>query len=311
MALNTLDFNSKLSGELDKLLIQKAATSFLADNAMRAKFVGTRNVLIPDLDMQGLGDYDRDNGFNKGSITVDQKTYTLTMERGRSFQLDNEDEDETGVANLAGQVLSEFVRTKVAPEVDAYVLSKLATTAVTNAHTVTDSSPATKIYSLFMKALNGAQDAAGYDEELVCFVDPTVWGYMMSTTEITRQITVSDFKKGGMDFQVKSINGTPIIPVTANRMKTAFTFYDGKTDNSGSEGADERPGGFVPAPGANSIGLLVLPKKAASLVKKSERMRTFDPNINQSADAYLFQYRLYYDLFVRNSYKDTIFVYKY
>lgn len=311
MALNTLDFNSKLSGELDKVLIQKAETSFLADNAMRAKFVGTRNVLIPDLDMQGLGDYDRDNGFNKGSVTVDQKTYTLTMDRGRSFQLDREDEDETGVANLAGQVLSEFVRTKVAPEVDAYVLSKLATTAITNAHTVTDSSPATKIYSLFMKALNGAQDAAGYDEEFVCFVDPTVWGYMMSTTEITRQITVSDFKKGGMDFKVKSINSTPIIPVTANRMKTAFDFYDGKTDNSGSSGADERPGGFSPASGANSIGLLVLPKKAAMLVKKSERMRTFDPGTNQSADAYLFQYRLYYDLFVRNSYKDTIFVYKY
>ena len=244
-------------------------------------------------------------------FTVDQKTYTLTKDRGRSFQLDREDEDETGVANLAGQVLSEFVRTKVAPEVDAYVLSKLATTAVTNAHTVTDSNPATKIYSLFMKALNGAQDAAGYDEEFVCFVDPMVWGYMMSTTEITRQITVSDFKKGGMDFQVKSINGTPIIPVTANRMKTAFDFYDGKTDNSGSEGADERPGGFVPASGANSIGLLVLPKKAAMLVKKSERMRTFDPSTNQNADAYLFQYRLYYDLFVRNSYKDTIFVYKY
>ena len=311
MALNTLEFNSKLSGELDKVLIQKAETSFLADNAMKAKFVGTRNVLIPDMDTQGLGDYDRDNGFNKGSVTVDQKTYTLTMDRGRSFQLDREDEDETGVANLAGQVLSEFVRTKVAPEVDAYVLSKLATTAITNAHTVTDSSPATKIYSLFMKALNGAQDAAGYDEEFVCFVDPTVWGYMMSTTEITRQITVSDFKKGSMDFKVKSINGTPIIPVTANRMKTAFDFYDGKTDNSGSEGADERPGGFAPASGANSIGLLVLPKKAAMLVKKSERMRTFDPSTNQNADAYLFQYRLYYDLFVRNSYKDTIFVYKY
>ena len=202
MALNTLDFNSKLSGELDKVLIQKAETSFLADNAMRAKFVGTRNVLIPDLDMQGLGDYDRDDGFNKGSITVDQKSYTLTMDRGRSFQLDREDEDETGVANLAGQILSEFVRTKVAPEMDAYVLSKLATTAITNTHTVTDSSPSTKIYSLFLKALNGAQDAAGYTEDFVCFVDPTVWGYMMSTTEITRQINVSNFNKGGMDFQV-------------------------------------------------------------------------------------------------------------
>lgn len=82
---------------------------------------------------------------------------------------------------------------------------------------------------------------------------------MMSTTEITRQITVSDFKKGGMDFQVKSINGTPIIPVTANRMKTAFTFYDGKTESDGAESnptPDQRTGGFAPASGANSIGLL-------------------------------------------------------
>lgn len=314
MALNTLDFNSKLSGELDKLLIQKAETSFLADNVMKAKFVGTRNVLIPDLDMQGLGDYDRDAGFNKGSVTLDQKTYTLTKDRGRSFQLDREDEDETGVANLAGQVLGEFVRTKVAPEMDAYVLSKLATTAITNSHTVTNSSPATKVYSIFTDALNGAQDAAGYSEDFVCFVNPTVWGYMMSTTEITRQISVSDFKKGGLDFKVRSINGTPIIPVTSDRMKTAFTFYDGKTESDGAEPnptPDQRPGGFVPASGASNIGLLVLPKKAAMLVKKSERMRTFDPSTNQSADAYLFQYRLYYDLFIRNSYKDTIYVYKY
>lgn len=57
MAINTLEFNTKLSGELDKVLIQKAETSFLADNAMKAKFVGTRNVLIPDMDTQGLGDY--------------------------------------------------------------------------------------------------------------------------------------------------------------------------------------------------------------------------------------------------------------
>ena len=101
----------------------------------------------------------------------------------------------------------------------------------------------------------------------------------------------------------------PIIPVADDRMKTAYTFYDGVTDNSGSSGADQRPGGFVPASGAKKIGILVLPKRAASLVKKSERIRTFSPDQNQKADAYLFQYRLYYDLFVKKSLQGTIFTY--
>ena len=68
--INSLEFQSKLTGELDKALVQSAQTSFFADNAMRSKFVGARTVLIPDVDMQGLGNYDRDNGFVTGALTV-------------------------------------------------------------------------------------------------------------------------------------------------------------------------------------------------------------------------------------------------
>ena len=45
--------------------------------------------------------------------------------------------DETGVANLAGQILKEYIRTKVAPEMDAYVLSKLAKVASDKSHKTT------------------------------------------------------------------------------------------------------------------------------------------------------------------------------
>lgn len=135
--INSLEFQSKLTGELDKALVQEAQTSFFADNNLRSKFVGARTVLIPDVDMQGLGNYDRDDGFVTGALTVSSESYTMAMDRGRSFQLDREDNDETGIANLAGQVLGEFVRTKVVPEMDAYVLSKLATLATTNSQTVT------------------------------------------------------------------------------------------------------------------------------------------------------------------------------
>lgn len=310
MAINTLEFQSKLTSELDKKLVQESQTSFFADNAMCAKFVGGKTVLIPDLDMQGLGNYSRDDGFITGALTVSSESYTMAMDRGRAFQLDREDNDETGIANLAGQVMGEFVRTQVVPELDAYVLSKLATLAVGKSHTITGT-VASQVVKMITDAINKVQAVAGYTEALTCFVDSTVWAALMNTTELERQLTVGDFKKGEISTRVKMLNDVPIIPVSDDRMKTAFTFYDGITDDSGTSGADQTAGGFVPATGAKKIGILVLPKRAASLVKKSERVRIFSPEQNQKADAYLFQYRLYYDLFVKASMADTVYTYTY
>ena len=118
MSINTLEFAQNMTKELDKAAGQKTVTGFLADNSLRARFVGANKVLIPEVEISGLGDYDRDTGFVTGTITVSSTPYTLTMDRGRSFQLDREDNDETGIANLAGQVMGEFVRTRVVPEVD-------------------------------------------------------------------------------------------------------------------------------------------------------------------------------------------------
>ena len=308
--INSLEFQSKLTGELDKALVQEAQTSFFADNALRSKFVGARTVLISDVDMQGLGNYNRDDGFVTGALTVSSESYTMAMDRNRSFQLDREDNDETGIANLAGQVMGEFVRTRVVPELDAYVLSKLATLATTKSQTVTGT-VASQIYKMITEAINKVQAVAGYSEPLVCFVDSTVWGALMNTTEVTRQINVGEFKKGTVNTKVKYLNDVPIIPVSDDRMKTAYTFYDGVTDDSGSDGADQTVGGFVPATSAKKIGILVLPRRAASLVKKSERIRTFTPEQNQKADAYLFQYRIYYDLFVKKSLTRTVYTYTY
>ena len=55
----------------------------------------------------------------------------------------------------------------------------------------------------------------------------------------------------------------------------------------------------------------MLPRRAASLVKKTEQVRTFDPAHNPSADAWKFDYRLYYDLFIKNSMASAIYTYVY
>jgi hypothetical protein len=285
MALNTLEFATKFSGELDKIVAQKAVTGFLADNVFRQKFVGAKTVIMPDIDFVGLADYDRDNGFARGATTINHQSFELTKDRGRQLMLDREDLDETGVANLAGQVLGEFARTKVVPEVDAYVLSKLAGVAKTQGNSTTESGTG-KYFADFIATTNAIYSQAGYDEELVAFVDNTFYTGLMNSEEFRKTVVVSDFKQGDINLKVKSINGVALIPVADSRMKTVFKFNDN---------------GFEEGDGAKEIRLLALPKKAASLVKKTETMRIFTPDQNKDADAYVFNYRLYYDVFVKKS----------
>lgn len=311
MSINSLEFATKMASELDKMHEQKAVTGFFADNVLRAQFVGAKTVKIPDLDFVGLVDYDRDGGFNRSKMTVANIPFTMGQDRARSIQIDREDMDETGIANLAGKVMGEYVRTKVVPETDAYVLSKLASIAANTVeafdedqtrlkaaykgenHTVAWDAKAP--YAVFNELVAKVQDEAGYDEELVCFIDSTAYSAFKNSGEISRKIDVTDFKQGGVNLKVKSIDGVTLIPVSSSRMWTAFKF----TDKDETE--TRELGGFAPAENAQHIRMLVLPKKAASLVKKTEKIRIFTPEQNLDADAYKFDYRIYYDLFVKKS----------
>lgn len=295
MAVNNLQFRTEFSDKLDKAVVQGAVTGFMKDNDMGAKFIRADTVMVPELTMTGLSDYDRDNGFTRSPVTVTHTPHKLEMDRAKSFQIDSVDASDTGIPNIAGTVAAEVVRTQSVPEVDAYVLSKLATHATTSDQLVRGTVDS-EIYKMFNEAMVNIYDALSFEQNLVCFVDPTVWAALMNTTSISRQITVSDFKKGEVNLKVKSLNDVAILPVTSKRMHTAFTF-----------GAD----GFTPAGDAKKIGMLMLPKAACQLINKHEITRIFEPDRNPDADAWKIDYRIHYDALIGNTYKGGIFAYTY
>lgn len=292
MAINTIENAIRYSEELDRLFAQKSAIGFFADNALAAKFVGAKTVIIPDIDFQGLADYDRDTGFTRGAITVSNTSYTMAMDRARSLQIDREDMDETGIAGLAGKILGEYVRTKVVPECDAYVISKLAGLAATRSNLIDGEidEPLAALTELIQRV----RENVGFDEELVAFVDSVMYAKLMNSTELSKMLVVSDFKQGDINLQVRSLDGVAIIPVVADRMKTSYTFQSGNA------------GGFIPGNNAKEVYMLVCPKAGAHLVKKTEQMRIFTPEQNIDADAYKFDYRIYYDVFVKKSGLDAV-----
>lgn len=296
MSINSIEAITNYTNVLDKLFVQKAVTGFLGDNTFGAKFVGSKTVMIPSVEFVGLADYDRDNGFSRGKVTVTSSSYTLSKDRARSIQIDRMDIDETGIVNLAGQVLGEYIRTQVVPECDAYILSKLYGIAKSNSNITTYN--AGKAAENLLKVINAVQDASGYDDELVAFVDSEQYGALMTTSELNRQIVVSDFKQGEIDFKVKTLNGVAILPVTSGRMKSEYDF---------DSGAATDEGGFSAKSNAVQIHAIVMPKKAASVIRKTEKLRIFEPDRNPDADAYKFDYRIIYDALVKKSNTDKIY----
>ncbi len=291
MPINSLEFAKKFTSELDKMFVQKSVTGFMVDNVFKAKFVGTNEVIIPDLDMTGLGDYDRDNGYpTNGSLRVNHTSYTLTMDRAQRFLLDVVDADETGIANLIGLAGSEFMCTKVIPEVDSYVLSKLYGIANTQRHTTTVAGTGAT-YKQLVDSFNNVWDRAGFDAELVCFVDRATWSGLMTSNEISRHIVVSDFKQGEVNLKVKKLNDVTLIPVASSRMKSAYN----KTNN-----------GLVPTEDALGVPYIVLPKNGASLVRKHVSDKFIPPSNSEQFDAYQYFYRLFYDALVKKSKVDYI-----
>ena len=289
MSINSIENVTRYSDELDKVFQQKSAVGFFCDNALATKFVGAKTVIIPDIEFEGLSDYDREQGFARGAINVANSSYTMSMDRARSLQIDREDMDESGIANLAGKILGEYVRTKVVPECDAYVLSKLSSIAKSRSNTLNGNTE--KPFETLCKLINEVQAVVGYDEELVAFIDSYMYAALQNSSEISKLITVSDFKQGDVDLKVKSLNGVALIPVVAERMKTAYDFANG---------------GFKPSAKAAETYMLVCPKSGAHLVKKTEQMRIFTPEQNVDADAYKFDYRIYYDVFVKQSGLDAV-----
>lgn len=297
MSLSTTAFAEKFTGELDKILVDESSVGFMNDNAFRAKFVGAKTVKIPNISLQGLGDYDRETGFIKGTVNVANTAYTMKQDRARSFSIDREDMDETGIAELAGEVLSEFVRTKVIPETDAYTLSKLGGLAASRGQ-IHHSYDADKPYEAFNTLLDKVQEQVGMDEELVCFMSRYMWNKLRRSDEFSKVVDVGHFKQGELSFEINKIDNVSIIPVADSKMYTGFDYLSGEQN--------QEEGGFKPKNNCLRIYMLMLPKRAASLVKKSETVRIFTPDQNPNADAYKFDYRIYYDVFVKNSYLKSV-----
>lgn len=232
MANNVLQYASVFQSELDKAAVEQATSGWMELNSKLVKYEGGSEVKIPQLDMDGLADYDRQNGFVEGTINLTWQTKTMTMDRGRQFTFDEQEVNDTNFVLTASTVMGEFQRTKVVPEIDAYRYSRLAALAAEKGRAVYGYTPeeGTILKQLYTD-IAAIQDEVGDDTPLVITMATPVAALFDLNTSLARSVAVADFQQGGINLKVKSINGQhPIIRAGSGRLKTAYQFNDGTTD---------------------------------------------------------------------------------
>lgn len=292
MAINTLQYSQQFQTVLDAQMLAGATSAFMEANAGQVKYDGGDTVHIPEVSMQGLAKYDRDEGFNQGSVTLKFNPYKMTQDRGRTFQLDSMDVNETNFVATAGTVMGEFQRTQVIPEIDAYRYSKISALATAENKVTTGFAPAVATILEKLEAeITEIQDVVGEEEGLIIVMSTKLRTILNNADKFNRYLNVAEFKNGSVNTTVKSFNDIPILGVPSARMKTAYVFNDGKT-------ANQQAGGFKADTGAKDINWIIMPQRAPIAVSKTDKVRIFTPELNQKADAWKIDYRKYHDLWI-------------
>jgi len=411
MALNTLAYAILFQQELDRQIVAKSTSGWMEGNSGLVKYNGGNTVKIPKLTMDGLANYSRSAGFVAGAATLAYETMTMTQDRGRTFSLDSQDVDETNFVANASNLMGEFQRTLVIPEIDAYRYSKMALMAIGAGKARGGYTPVkTDIISQIKADISAVQDVIG-DVPLVITMSTATLTILESSSELTRQLEVGTFG-GEIQSEVKKIDECPIVEVPSARLKTSYIFNDGVTagqlaggfaptaaavtkamlfvndvtytavatgiagnaytvtvvqgtgnsvvtagvtDASGnlvitlgttSTGAPlvvtsqqiaalvltgagaallvatticgltrqgaipttTLTGGSTVAAGGRTINWIICAQSAPIAISKTDKMRIFDPNTNQSADAWKLDYRKYHDLWIPDNQMASVFV---
>lgn len=289
---------------VDTVLTQEAKTSILVNGNkyVDLNFKEAGYVKIASILMDGLSDYKRandgygiaDNGYSNfptndgykvGDAQLSWEILQLQYDRGKQFRVDNMDNEETA-GLMIGNLLTEFLRTKVVPEVDAVRFSKMASkcnTALGNL--VSESISANQIIQKFNAGFEWLFEHGTDAENQVIFVSPATMTLIRNTTELTKFITQGDYrnKDTGINFRVEKYGERPIIEVPSNRFFTNVL-----------TGAN----GYSVSASSHVINYMICDIRAVVPIVKLEKSKIWTPEQVQDFDGYKVNFRMYHDIII-------------
>lgn len=261
--MNNIELSTIYLPKLDEVYKNEAKTSILDGDETTVQKGLNGEIKVAKLDMDGLGDFSRNDGYTKGSTTFKWETVKYDKERSQDLRIDRLDNQEAlglPFAKLAG----EFVRTKVVPETDAARIAKIASVEGISEKEETLSDGA-GVVSALRACTNKMDEDEVSTENRILFITPTLKG-MVDDLDTTKSKKVLE-------------RFSTIIEVPQTRMYTAVTLNDGKSNY-----------GYKKAAGASDINFLCV-EKTAAVTAMDQFIKYFTPDEDQNGDSNVFKYR--------------------
>lgn len=291
---NSIALAQKYLPILDEIYKEAAKTSILDTPEDRVRFIGAKTIQLFNSSSVGLGNYDRNEGFQVGDLTQAWEDYTLSIDRGRSFMVDAMDNDET-IGMAFASLLSEFERVHVVPEVDAYRIAKYAGLAKSGAQTDASdpSSSSVNIADQIDAGMAYMDELEVPHEGRIAFISGAAYENLKKNVARYTLNLEKDINNN-----IEMYNDLRIIKVPQSRMATVCTLNTAASSSTA--------GGFTLS--GNNVNFLVVHPSAVMQVVKHVVPRVFSPAVNQEADAWKFDYRIYHDAFVKDQKLDGLYL---
>ena len=269
MAINLASNYTDLLDEVFKAASVTAALS--GDVRFTREGANAKTIYYPAVETTGLGDYSRTTGYPSGGVSVTWKSAEFNYDRGTKIQIDVMDNQET--FNIAaGKAGAELMRTKVAPEADAFTFAKLAGLTGVTAPAAANITTAAG----FLEALQAAEDALD-DLEV-----PATERYLFAIPALINSLNTLDSYKSQKVMQ----DFASVVKVPKSRFISAIELLDGTSQG-------ETVGHYVPGSGAKYLNFMIIYKPALIKYDKHVANAPIAPDANPDADAYLIKYRKY------------------
>lgn len=258
---NSIALAQKYVPILDEKYVAASKTSVL-DSQEEARFIKEANTfLVADRVLAPMANYDRNNGYAQGDVTLNWTPYVISYDRGRMLVVDERDNEESaGMAflNIAGQYIDECV----VPELDAYRIAQYATKADASNKVAADITTSQAAYDAVRAAATALANANVPVSDRVLFVSETVKGLIEDLDSYKSRAALNVFG-------------------------TIESFADGAF---GTTCTLTPAGGFVI--GGKNINFIAVHKKAVIQHLTHVAPKIITPEVNQDADAYKFGYRV-------------------
>lgn len=300
---NSINYAAVFNRILDEKFYILPRTMWMEDTNPGIVWQGGKEIKIPKLDMDGLGNMQAYKAPD-GDLSLEYETKRLQWYRGRNFNIGRYDVDETNFALTVGNALKVFLNSKVIPEVDCLRIASLAQGAAafgTLKAQAQASITAANILSLLKNDIAEVQDKIGENEQLYIQISTKLKNLLEQSEQITKYLNVKDFQVRSATLKLDALDDQYLIGTPSGYMHAVFAANDGRTEG-------QTVGGVTFTDLGPSINWIIAARPAVDAIARPQITKVIDPDVNQEGEFWKVMFSIYHGNWILENKGDGLLV---